>query len=101
MVPREYLGSEYMKVNFFLAQMTSFEVVKNSPLTIFFHKVPLAPSKWLSRWIKMDKWDYFHFCIQDFFFLFSISVLFDFLNMKALSENAHLLLIIQMQNQAV
>ena len=26
----------------------------------FIHKLSLAPSKWLSRWIKVDKWDYFH-----------------------------------------
>ena len=52
----------------------------------FIHKVPLAPSKWLSRWIKMDKLDYFHFCLQDFFFYFLFSFLFNFSNMKQLSK---------------
>ena len=37
----------------------------------FIHKVPLAPSKCLSKWIKVDKWDYFQNGPQDFFSLFS------------------------------
>ena len=40
--------------------MTSFKVVKNIPWD-FIQKVPLAPSKCLSKWIKGDKWAYFHF----------------------------------------
>ena len=31
----------------------------------FILKMPLAPSKWLFRWIKEDKWDYFYFCSQE------------------------------------
>ena len=27
----------------------------------------MAPFKWLSRWIKVDKWDYFYFLSQIFF----------------------------------
>jgi hypothetical protein len=35
----------------------------------FIPKVPLAPSKCLSMWIKVDKWDYFQNVSQDFFSL--------------------------------
>jgi hypothetical protein len=40
----------------------------------FIHKVPLAPSKCLSKWIKVDKWDYFQNRQQVFIFsLFSFN----------------------------
>ena len=42
--------------------MYSFEVVNNSPLDLFFHKVLLAPSKCLFKWIKVDKRHYFKKC---------------------------------------
>ena len=38
--------------------------------THFINKVPLATSKCLSKWIKVDKWDYFKNSPQDFFFSF-------------------------------
>ena len=38
-----------------LGQMYLFEVVNNSQLYIFFQKVLFAPSKCLSKWIKMDE----------------------------------------------
>ena len=41
----------------------------------FIPKVPLAPSKCLSKWIKVDKWDYFQNGSQDFFFSFLFSLL--------------------------
>ena len=44
------------------------------PLVNFIHKVPLAPSNCLSKWIKLDKWDYFQNGSQDFIFQFSISI---------------------------
>ena len=53
----------------FLDQMTSLDVIN------FLHKVPLAPSKCLSKWIKVDKWDYFQNGSQDFFFSFLFSLL--------------------------
>ena len=46
----------------------SFKVFKNSPY--FIHKVPLAPSKCLSKWTKVDKWDYLQNGPKDFFFSF-------------------------------
>ena len=59
----------------------------------FIHKVPLAPSKWLSRRMKVDKWDYFHFRSQYFFFLCSILIfIYLFLNMKPSSEEAPVVL---------
>ena len=54
--------------------MTSFEVFKNSPLANFIHKVSMAPSKW----IKVDKWDYFGNGSQDFFSLFSSLLIYFF-----------------------
>ena len=42
--------------------------------THFINKVPLATSKCLSKWIKVDKWDYFKNSPQDFFFLFSLLI---------------------------
>ena len=47
---------------------------------IILFKVPLALSKCLSKWIKVDKWDYFQNLLQDFFlsFLFYILVKFFF-----------------------
>ena len=36
----------------------------------FIPEVPLAPSKCLSKWIKVDKWDYFQNHPQDFFLLY-------------------------------
>jgi hypothetical protein len=46
--------------------------------------VPKAQSKYLSKWIKVDKWDYFKNRPQDFF-LSSLLIII-FLNMKPLSE---------------
>ena len=43
-------------------------------LVKFIPKVPLAPSKCLSKWIKVDKWDYFQNDSQDFFSLFYTSI---------------------------
>ena len=34
----------------------------------FIHTVPLALSKFLSKWLKVNKWDYFCFRSQIFFF---------------------------------
>ena len=42
-----------MEIKKCLGQMYSFEVVNNSQL--FIHKVLLAPSKCLFKWIKVDK----------------------------------------------
>ena len=39
----------------FLEQVYSFEVVNNSPFLEFFHKELMAPSKYLFKWIKVDK----------------------------------------------
>ena len=58
----------------------------------FIHKTPLAPSKWLSLWIKVDKWNYFHLRLKDFFFLVSVFIFIQFFeyenivkrNMKAI-----------------
>ena len=66
---------------------------------IFIHKLPLAPSKWLSRWIKVDKWDYFHFLSQDFVSISYFDLIF--FNMKPLSEEVPCLLFIQIQIQTV
>jgi hypothetical protein len=56
--------------------MTSVEVFKNSPYL-----------KCLSaKWIKVDKWDYFKNCLQEFFSLLYFSIQLFFLNMKPLSE---------------
>ena len=58
-----------IKVEFFEDQMTSYEVVH--------YKVSLASSKWLARWIKVDRWDCFYFRSQDFFiFIFYFHFLF-------------------------
>ena len=67
----------------------------------FIHKVPLASSKCLSKWIKVDKWDYFQNGSQMFFFTFIFIYIFIFLNVKPLSEVATGLLVIQIQIQAV
>ena len=64
----------------------------------FIHKMPLALSKCLSKWIKMDKWDYFQISHQDFCFSFMFYLFF---NTKPLSEVAPGLLVIQIQIQAV
>ena len=58
----------------------------------FNHKVPLAPSKWLSRRIKMDKWDYYYFRSQDLFFYFYFNFHLFFLNMKPSSEEVPVVL---------
>ena len=35
--------------------------------TLLFYQIePQAPSKWLSKWIKVDKWDYFKNSSQEF-----------------------------------
>ena len=71
--------------------MTSVEVFKNSPYL-----------KCLSaKWIKVDKWDYFKNCPMDLFSLLYFNFNLFFLNMKPLSEAAPLLLVIQIQIQAV
>ena len=89
-----------MKFDFFLDQMTSFEVFNS--LMNFIHKVPLTQSKCLSKWIKVDKWDYFQNRPQDFFFSYYIfQFLFLFLNKKPLSEVAPGLLVIHIQIQVV
>ena len=67
----------------------------------FIPKVPLAPSKCLSKWIKLDKLDHFQNGSQDFFLSFLFWFSFIFLNMKPLSEVAPGLLVIQIQIQAV
>ena len=54
--------------------------------------MPLAPSRWLSLWIKVDKWNYFHLRLKDFFFLVSVFIFIQFFeyenivkrNMKAI-----------------
>ena len=40
--------------------------------------MPLAPSRWLSLWIKVDKWNYFHLRLKDFFFLVSVFIFIQF-----------------------
>ena len=60
-------------------------------------KVPLAPSKCLSKWIKVDKWDYIKKGSQIFFFSFIFQFSFIFFNMKPLSEVVPGLLVNQIQ----
>ena len=55
-----------MKIKKILGQMYSFDVVNNSPLWFFFHKVPLAPSMCLFKWIKVDKLDDLKIGSRDF-----------------------------------
>ena len=54
---------------------------------IFIHKVPLAPSKCLSKWIKMDKWDYFQNGSRDFF-LFYILIFIHFLKYETIVRSS-------------
>ena len=42
----------------------------------FIHKGSLTPSKWLSRWIKVDKWNYFYFHSQGFLFSILVAIYF-------------------------
>jgi len=63
----------------------------------FIHKVPLAPSKCLSKWMKVDKWDNFQNGSLKFFFSFIFWFIFS--NMKPLSDLAPRLLVIQIQIQ--
>ena len=51
----------------------------------FIHEVPLAPSKCLSKWIRVDKWDCFQNSPQDFFSLLYFSFYLFFINKKPLS----------------
>jgi hypothetical protein len=46
--------------------MYPFEVVKTIVHYDFFHKVPLAPSMCLFKWIKVDKLDYLKIGSSDF-----------------------------------
>ena len=57
--------SPCIKIKKIWGQMYSFEVVDNRPLYIF-HKVLLAPSKCLSKGIKVDKLDYLKSHPRDF-----------------------------------
>ena len=38
--------------------------------------MPLTPSKCLSKWIKLDKWDYFQNDFQDVFFFFILNLIY-------------------------
>ena len=53
--------------------MTSFEMFKN-----FIQKVSKAQSKCLSKWINVDKWDYFKTHPQDFFSLYILIFIISF-----------------------
>ena len=61
----------------------------------------LAPSKWLSRWIKVDKWDYFHFRSQALFSLFYFNFNLFFFKYETIIRRSACCLVIQIQIQAV
>ena len=67
--------------------MTSFEMFKNSPYN-FIHKVPLAPSKCLSKWTKLYKWDYFQNRQQKLFFLIYILSLIYFFEYETIVRSS-------------
>ena len=51
-------------------------------------KVPLAPFKCLSKWIKVDKWDYFQNGSNDFSFLFSTLIFIYFLKYETIVRSS-------------